>query len=83
MSDYVEKHVKPIDIHEYLKSNVQPYLADPPDNLFQCGFLAALLMVAKEVGRIRMDMPPYAEADALCTRNHGTLRKKQREIALL
>jgi len=56
MSDYVE---------EYVKSSVQSFLGDPPDSDSQWGFLSAMLVVAKEALGLRMDMPPFAEAQKL------------------
>ena len=50
-------------VEEYVTEAVQMFLLAPPDTDFQCGFLAALLVVAKEALGLRMDSPPFAEAE--------------------
>src|SRR5262245_37973021 len=52
-------------LEEYVTSAVQMFLVDPPDTDFQYGFLAALLVVAKEALELRMDNPPFANAQDL------------------
>jgi hypothetical protein len=36
------------NVYTYIKSNVEPFLLDPPDTDFLQGYLAALLNVAEE-----------------------------------
>ena len=41
------------------------FLVDPPDTDYQCGFLAALVLLAKEILGLSMTDPPFAAAEAL------------------
>jgi hypothetical protein len=52
-------------VEEYVTKAVRVFLIDPPDTDFQCGFLAALLVLAKEAVGLRMDTPPFAAAQDL------------------
>jgi len=73
-------------IYTYIKSSVAAHLPDPPDTDFQRGFLAALLVFAEEALGLRMDMPPFAEAQKLCLtatgRINGARRNRQMEELL-
>jgi hypothetical protein len=68
MSDQVGKYVE-----DYVTSSVQSFLGDPPDSEFQFGFLGAMLVVAKEALGLRMDLPPFAEAERLLTRTKAVV----------
>jgi hypothetical protein len=48
-----------------VQSSVQSFLVDPPDSEFQQGFLSALLVLAKEALELRMNIPPFADAQKL------------------
>jgi hypothetical protein len=52
-------------VEEYVTRAVQTFLADAPDTDFQRGFLAALLVLAEEALELRLDSPPFAEAQEL------------------
>jgi hypothetical protein len=54
------------EVEEYVTRSVQMFLVDPPDTDYQCGFLAALLVLAKEALGLRMTEPPFAAAEGLC-----------------
>ena len=60
MTDHVRTSVE-----DYVSSSVKSFLGDPPDSDFQCGFLSALLVIAKEALGQRMDMTPFAEGEEL------------------
>jgi len=59
------------DVYTYIKSSVAMFLVDRPDTDFQRGFLSALLVVAEEALGLRMDIPPFAEAQKLSRRSSG------------
>jgi hypothetical protein len=40
-------------------------VADPPDTDYPLGFLGAMLVIAEEAFRLRMDVAPFAEAREL------------------
>jgi hypothetical protein len=60
---------------------VAAHLPDPPDTDFQRGFLAALLVFAEEALGLRMDMPPFAEAQKLCLTATGRINGARRNLA--
>jgi hypothetical protein len=58
---------------------VEPFLLDPPDTDFLCGYLAALLNVAEEALGLHLAKSPFKEAQELCSPT-GKMNWLQREI---
>src|SRR5262249_27547658 len=65
MSDHVKEHAKIGNVEEFVRTAIQGFVNDPPDSDFQCGYLGAMLVVAKEAIAVPMEMSPYAEAQKL------------------
>ena len=66
-------------VYTYVKREAEMSLLAPPDTDFQRGYLAATLVIAENLG-LRMDMPPFAEADRLCQSPIATMSRRQHEI---
>jgi hypothetical protein len=62
---YDQDFVMPITVEEYVKGSVEAFLNDPPDTDYQRGFLAAMLVLAKEALGLRTDLHPFAKAKEL------------------
>ena len=67
------------NVYTYIKSNVEPFLLDPPDTDFLQGYLAALLNVAEEALGLHLAKSPFKEAQELCSPT-GKMNWLQREI---
>ena len=67
------------NVYTYIKSNVEPFLLDPPDTDFLQGYLAALLNVAEEALGLHLAKSPFKEAQELCS-PIGKMNWLQREI---
>ena len=67
------------NVYTYIKSNVEPFLLDPPDTDFLRGYLAALLNVADEALGLHLAKSPFKEAKELCS-PIGKMHWLEREI---
>ena len=65
MPDHVKGHAKFGNVEEFVRTAIQGFVNDPPDSDFQCGYLGAMLVFAKEAIGVPMEMSPYAEAQKL------------------
>jgi len=64
---------KPEKVEDHIKESVHSFLLDPPDSLYQCGHLGALLVIAEEVLGLPRHMPPFAKAHKLCSQTYRAL----------
>ncbi len=53
------------EAEKYVRSALQQFVSDPPDDFFQYGFLEGLLMVAVEAFEIDEDDPDVKAARAI------------------
>jgi hypothetical protein len=66
-------------IYTYIKSNVEPFLSDPPDTDFQRGYLSALLQVAEDGLGLHLGKSPFSDAQKLVS-PRGKMHWLRREI---
>lgn len=59
------------EVREYIATELELFNQDPPDTIFQRGYLASLLAVAKEALHEDMHAYPYANAEALVNKPHS------------
>lgn len=71
------------DVYAYIKREMEMSLAGPPDTDFQRGYLAGLLVLAKDVLGLDMNKQPYSGAEKLCLGEGYRMQRLESEIAWL
>jgi hypothetical protein len=69
------------NVYAYIKREMEMSLAGLPDTDFQRGYLAGLLVLAKDVLGLDMNEQPFSEAEKLCLGEHYRMHRLQSEIA--
>jgi hypothetical protein len=52
-------------LSDQIRTILQSFIGDPPDNDFQCGYLSAVLVIATEVIGIGVSDPVWIKASSL------------------
>jgi hypothetical protein len=68
-------------VYTYVKRKMEMSLLAPPDTDFQCGYLAALLVLADDVLGFDMNKPPFAEAEKLCLTEKYRINRYECELS--